>query len=525
MIVLVLLLDPEALLLRIMSEYDDGKDQQLASSWIHFNYKKQIFLEAVDPVKLNIPDYPDIIKNPMDLGTIESKLHNDQYDSIDAFASDIKLMFDNCYLYNGPQDPVSALGRSLQKVFDRGMKKKPGRSFVPAGSMPEDDYYRCEKTIREFKKKKHSEYAWIFSKPVDAEAWGATNYHEIIKTPMDLSTMENKLLDHQYKNEQEFVDDMRLMFQNCYTYNPPMHPVHALGKKFEAVFDAYWEKLHEDNQGDYKKKNNASKGLKRDASSFDSIPSQPKRSRQNVEELGTSQDTKPSVLKLRLPTASLKQNLTPQSTPTSASPVPASNNNHHLHLAISKHPPASQSASSSSTSATSSTNTKRLALSDTKLSTPTKPNASTSLSLSAQRRPNTTSTTARPQQQHPNARPNEANKVPPNKMANKLPSKPVPKKPAPQAFDVGVLLDGIAQEKEQREREKRLQQEQQLRFEEKKRENEMRRRQEEELKRQGWRDWATKKKEQDRKARMEALELHRSISAGTSCDSIVLRKS
>lgn len=38
-------------------------------------------------------------------------------------------------------------------------------------------------------------------------------------------------------------------------------------------------------------------------------------------------------------------------------------------------------------------------------------------------------------------------------MANKLPSKPVPKKPAPQAFDVGVLLDGIAQEKEQRERE------------------------------------------------------------------------
>lgn len=41
-------------------------------------------------------------------------------------------------------------------------------------------------------------------------------------------------------------------------------------------------------------------------------------------------------------------------------------------------------------------------------------------------------------------------------MANKLPSKPVPKKPAPQAFDVGVLLDGIAQEKEQREREVKL---------------------------------------------------------------------
>jgi hypothetical protein len=29
------------------------------------------FREPVDPVALNIPDYPQIIKNPMDLGTIE----------------------------------------------------------------------------------------------------------------------------------------------------------------------------------------------------------------------------------------------------------------------------------------------------------------------------------------------------------------------------------------------------------------------------------------------------------------------
>jgi hypothetical protein len=29
------------------------------------------FLEPVDPVALNIPDYPDVIKNPMDLFTIK----------------------------------------------------------------------------------------------------------------------------------------------------------------------------------------------------------------------------------------------------------------------------------------------------------------------------------------------------------------------------------------------------------------------------------------------------------------------
>ena len=30
-----------------------------------------IFHDAVDPVKLNIPDYFDIVKNPMDFGTIK----------------------------------------------------------------------------------------------------------------------------------------------------------------------------------------------------------------------------------------------------------------------------------------------------------------------------------------------------------------------------------------------------------------------------------------------------------------------
>lgn len=33
-----------------------------------------IFHEPVDPEKLNIPDYFDIIRNPMDLGTVKNKL-------------------------------------------------------------------------------------------------------------------------------------------------------------------------------------------------------------------------------------------------------------------------------------------------------------------------------------------------------------------------------------------------------------------------------------------------------------------
>lgn len=35
----------------------------------------RIFHEAVDPEALQIPDYPDIVKNPMDFGTIKKKLN------------------------------------------------------------------------------------------------------------------------------------------------------------------------------------------------------------------------------------------------------------------------------------------------------------------------------------------------------------------------------------------------------------------------------------------------------------------
>lgn len=38
--------------------------------------------------------------------------------------------------------------------------------------------------------KKHAAYAWPFYKPVDAEALELHDYHEIIKHPMDLSTVK-----------------------------------------------------------------------------------------------------------------------------------------------------------------------------------------------------------------------------------------------------------------------------------------------------------------------------------------------
>ena len=64
------------------------------SLWKH--NQAWIFHEPVDPKKLNIPDYLDIIKQPMDFGTVKNKLNNNQYLKFGDFLYDVNLVFENC---------------------------------------------------------------------------------------------------------------------------------------------------------------------------------------------------------------------------------------------------------------------------------------------------------------------------------------------------------------------------------------------------------------------------------------------
>lgn len=58
------------------------------------------FRTPVDPVALDIPDYFDIVKKPMDLSTIKSKLDNGSYTDPWHYVDDVWLMFENAWLYN-----------------------------------------------------------------------------------------------------------------------------------------------------------------------------------------------------------------------------------------------------------------------------------------------------------------------------------------------------------------------------------------------------------------------------------------
>ncbi|KAK4054367.1 histone acetyltransferase [Microbotryomycetes sp. JL221] len=59
--------------------------------------------------------------------------------------------------------------------------------------------------------------SWAFANPVNAAE--VTDYYDVIKNPMDLATMENKLEANTYNTLAEFIADAKLIFSNCRQYN------------------------------------------------------------------------------------------------------------------------------------------------------------------------------------------------------------------------------------------------------------------------------------------------------------------
>ncbi|TFK56505.1 hypothetical protein OE88DRAFT_1689584 [Heliocybe sulcata] len=59
-----------------------------------------LFLQPVDPVRDGAPNYFDIIKHPMDLGTMGAKLEAGQYHDRFAFEADFRLVINNAKTYN-----------------------------------------------------------------------------------------------------------------------------------------------------------------------------------------------------------------------------------------------------------------------------------------------------------------------------------------------------------------------------------------------------------------------------------------
>ncbi|XP_069497884.1 bromodomain testis-specific protein-like [Ambystoma mexicanum] len=341
------------------------------------------FQQPVDAVKLNIPDYYTIIKNPMDLTTIKKRLEYNYYTKAMECIEDFNTMFTNCFVYNKPGDDIVLMAQTLEKLFmqklahmpqkeieisvvgNRGLKSKkttpaevqrraleitsannmhllskvpervlqhpiltssavhqrttliplsisPSTNLIPimmAVNKPEQGIKRkadtttptpsviltssessptfaepkaskkafrrdkkktikppvkdlpdsqqqvekipksseqlqhCWAILREMFSSTHQEYAWPFYKPVDAMSLGLKDYHAIIKQPMDLWTIKEKMENRAYQDAQQFAADVRLMFMNCYKYNSPDHDIVFMARKLQDVFEMQFAKI------------------------------------------------------------------------------------------------------------------------------------------------------------------------------------------------------------------------------------------------------------------------------------------
>ena len=95
--------------------------------------KANPFLEPVDPEALNIPNYFDVIKQPMDITTVSEKLERGDYSNIHPkeasgrtpvarmlngpFRKDVELIFDNAIAFNPPDDWIYQAAVSLRKYI------------------------------------------------------------------------------------------------------------------------------------------------------------------------------------------------------------------------------------------------------------------------------------------------------------------------------------------------------------------------------------------------------------------------
>ncbi|MCO5595611.1 hypothetical protein L7F22_049656 [Adiantum nelumboides] len=87
-------------------------------------------------------------------------------------------------------------------------------------------------------------WAWPFMKPVDVEGLKLHDYYDVIKKPMDLGTIRNRMEAKDgtgYRHVQEICDDVRLVFSNAMTYNQEGTDVHVMAKTLSEKFEDKWK--------------------------------------------------------------------------------------------------------------------------------------------------------------------------------------------------------------------------------------------------------------------------------------------
>uniref|UniRef100_A0A8C9SLA7 Protein polybromo-1 n=1 Tax=Scleropages formosus TaxID=113540 RepID=A0A8C9SLA7_SCLFO len=206
------------------------------------------------PSRKEYPDYYQQIKHPISLQQIREKMRNNEYENIEQMDADLTLMFENAKRYNMPNSAIYKRVLKLQQILQIKKRDLLRRDEDDGDSMLSSSTSDIGSSKRKSHKKntKKNRMKMLCNAVMEAREMVTgrrlcelfmvkpskkdyPDYYKIILEPMDLRTIEHNIRSEKYLNEEQMIEDMKLMFRNARHYNEEGSQVYNDANTLEKI--------------------------------------------------------------------------------------------------------------------------------------------------------------------------------------------------------------------------------------------------------------------------------------------------